>query len=583
MAQRLAFASRRVPAAALLGAVLVLSGAPARAVDYWVDQAHAQASDSNPGTETEPWLTIQHGADVAVGGDTVHVKPGTYVERVLLQTAGATGARITFRAEPRRQVTMHGFNTGWPWVQKYGHYVTIEGFNITNSPQFTNWDDVQGVFIQDTNNLEVLDNYLYEIQSEAITGSGDAVRIAGNTIYQVQMGIVAGGTSWIVEDNDVSRLYDYGGGDCDYARFFGEGHVFRGNFFHGTDFGEIGAAHVDCFQTFDNNGEHVRDILFEGNRCHDFHQALMGEASFYHNSGGLTFRNNVFAHGGAWGLCVKDIADVVAVNNSFVDIAYHGMGLSGQYATGGVARNNIFSGIETGYWAADGAEITGDYNLLDISQPPATPAAHDIVGQDPKFVDAANSDYHLQLDSPAVDTGEAQTGFDTDYDGSARPYGAGWDMGAFEYTPPCVAGTDCVTPPPCRTATGATCAAQQCVYPPEAVGTGCEDGDPCTTGDACDGAGACVPGPDRCGDGGVPDGGFQDDGGSGDGGGPPDDAGGAGDGAPPDGGHGSLSSGCGCTTSGHPAPAAVGLLLAVLVARGRRRLRASGRRGPRRG
>jgi MYXO-CTERM domain-containing protein len=560
-------------ASPLLGVALVLFAAPARATDYWVDQAHAQASDSNAGTQDLPWLTIQHGADVAVGGDTVHVKPGTYVERVLLQTAGADGARIVFRAEPRRQVTMHGFNTGWPWVEKYGHYVTIEGFNITNSPQFTNWDDQQGIFIQDTtSHLEVLDNYLYEIQKEAITGSGDSNHIAGNTIYQVQYGIVIGGTNCLVEDNEVNRLYDYGNGDCDYSRFFGDGHVFRGNYYHGTNFDEIGAAHVDCFQTFDNNGEHVSDILFEGNRCEDFHQALMGEASFYHNSGGLTFRNNVFAHGGAWGLCVVDIADVVAINNTFVDIAYHGFGISGQYGTGAVARNNIFSGIETGYWASDGAVITGDYNLLDISQSPDTPADHDLVGQDPKFVDPATGDYHLQPDSPAVDTGESQTGFATDHDDNARPYGAGWDIGAYEYTPPCTAGGDCVTPPPCRTATGATCESQQCVYPPAAAGTICEDGDPCTNGDACDGAGACVPGPDRCGDAGVPDGGF-----------PPDDAGAADDaggvddgGASPDGGHGDLSSGCSCRAVGPAAPAAafaVGLLvlLALTGRRGRRR------------
>ena len=304
----------------------------------------------------------------------MHVKPGTYPERVQLQTAGEPGARIVFCAEPRRQATMHGFNTGWPWGEVYGHYVTIEGFNITNSDLFTDWDDVQGVFIQDTDHLEVLDNYFYEIKSYAVGGSGDSVRIAGNQIYQVQMGIVASGSNWVVEDNEITRLYDYGAGDCDYSRFFGENHVFRRNFFHGTDFAEIGSAHVDCFQTFDNNEEYVQNILFDGNRCYDFHQALMGEATFYHYSSGLIFRNNVFAHGGAWGLCVKDIAGVVAVNNTFVDIAYHGIGLSGQYAKGGVIRNNIFSGIETGYWASDGAGLTGDYNLVNVSQPPDTPA-----------------------------------------------------------------------------------------------------------------------------------------------------------------------------------------------------------------
>jgi len=66
----------------------------------------------------------------------------------------------------------------------------------------------------------------------------------------------------------------------------------------------IGSDHVDCFQTFDNNGESLRDVLVEGNTCMDFHQGFMGEASFHQASSNITFRNNVFAHGGAWGLSV---------------------------------------------------------------------------------------------------------------------------------------------------------------------------------------------------------------------------------------------------------------------------------------
>ena len=51
--------------------------------EYFVAQNHPGASDSNPGNEDAPWLTIQHAADVAQPGDRILVKAGHYDERVV--------------------------------------------------------------------------------------------------------------------------------------------------------------------------------------------------------------------------------------------------------------------------------------------------------------------------------------------------------------------------------------------------------------------------------------------------------------------------------------------------------------------
>ena len=55
----------------------------------------------------------------------------------------------------------------------------------------------------------------------------------------------------------------------------------------------------------------------------------------------------------------------------------------------------------------------------------------------PLFVNAgdptgAGADYHLQSTSPVKDNGVALTGVVNDYDGTARPIGAGYSLGAFE-------------------------------------------------------------------------------------------------------------------------------------------------------
>lgn len=400
---------------------------------YYVDWQHPNAGDGNPGTEDLPWQTIQHAADVVQAGDTVVVKAGFYEERVEPQNSGAPGQKITFAAQPRRSVTMWGFYTA------DADHLRIEGFNITTDESLTGWTERYGVFIN-SDHVEVVDNYFYDWAAAAIQGYWheaypEAAYVTQNTIYRCQMGIGITGYNWVVEGNEVERLFDHGGGDCDYSRFFGDDHVIRGNYFHGTQFDEIGSAHVDCFQTFDNNGEFGHNITFEGNFCADFHQGFMGEAHYYHDISHLTFKNNVFVHGGAWGLCVQDISYLTAVNNTFVDIEHHGVGLSGDYAHHAVIKNNIFYDTGTSYWFPENSDSVGDYNLIFESQDPPVGGAHDLLGIDPLFVDIGEDDFRLQRNSPAIDAGEPLPEVDVDYDGVSRPQGAGWDIGAFEYHP----------------------------------------------------------------------------------------------------------------------------------------------------
>src|ERR1700686_2592846 len=50
-------------------------------------------NDSNPGTPAAPWRTIQHAADTARAGSTVHVRGGVYEELVSINVIGA-GSQI---------------------------------------------------------------------------------------------------------------------------------------------------------------------------------------------------------------------------------------------------------------------------------------------------------------------------------------------------------------------------------------------------------------------------------------------------------------------------------------------------------
>ena len=47
------------------------------ATTYYVDQNHLAASDTNSGTVSLPWLTIQKAANTLISGDTVYIKTGS--------------------------------------------------------------------------------------------------------------------------------------------------------------------------------------------------------------------------------------------------------------------------------------------------------------------------------------------------------------------------------------------------------------------------------------------------------------------------------------------------------------------------
>src|SRR5205814_3026370 len=54
-------------------------------------------SDSNSGSQSSPWRTIQKAMNSATAGSTVNIKGGTYHERLSLNVSGTAGNYITFQ------------------------------------------------------------------------------------------------------------------------------------------------------------------------------------------------------------------------------------------------------------------------------------------------------------------------------------------------------------------------------------------------------------------------------------------------------------------------------------------------------
>lgn len=70
------------------------------AAEYWVDQRHPAAADSNAGVAGQPWLTLGRACATARAGDVVHIRPGIYREALIPQHSGEEGRPIVFVGEP---------------------------------------------------------------------------------------------------------------------------------------------------------------------------------------------------------------------------------------------------------------------------------------------------------------------------------------------------------------------------------------------------------------------------------------------------------------------------------------------------
>ncbi len=126
-------------------------------------------SDSNAGTLSSPWRTIQHAADSVQAGDTVYVLAGTYNESVTIAVSGSsTAGPVSFISSPfgaaivdGTGLTPSGSNTQGLFNIEDESYVTIQGFTIQN---YT------------TSNANATPAGIW------VTGSGSYINILNNTL-----------------------------------------------------------------------------------------------------------------------------------------------------------------------------------------------------------------------------------------------------------------------------------------------------------------------------------------------------------------------------------------------------------------
>ena len=421
-------------------AVLVLPAAALATMRYVSVVGNDTTGD---GTLVLPFATVQKGLNVAHAGDIVSVGPGTFRGDSQMTTAG-----VSLRGAGAGLTTLRGTGTKSAIsVAGLGGDSAISGFTITGG----GGPGGGGIAITSASTLAVRDNLIIGNVTSAFAGGiaiySSSPTIAGNTIAANVGGNFGGGIfcyngTPLITGNSISgnTANDGGGVYCTGASPAITGNSVIGNTATGTGGGfyvtSVSSPSVTKNVIAGNRAVSGGGIYSEGSSATIAMDSIVGNSAsagggIYGSSGSLAVWNDVIAgntaSGSGGGITVGTAAmsmtnDTVVGNNA----ASSGGPIDIQAAfptfTNCIVWGNSddLPGVYATYSNLSGG---GGGGLGNISV-------------DPDFVAAEAGNYHLSAGSKCIDSATSTVAPQTDRDGIARPWGGGYDMGAYEYFDP---------------------------------------------------------------------------------------------------------------------------------------------------
>jgi hypothetical protein len=366
-------------------------------------------SDSNAGTQSQPFRTVAHGITAANPGDTILLADGDYPGDtpwgggsttgylLMINKSGVPGAPITIQAEHQGMATLDCGNT----------------FNGSQTG---------------------CDGYIY-------FWGGAAYWVVDGVVFANEY--VAG-----IDMNDATPAHDITVEHCTFTQI--------GQHYSTDDFGYEGV--------YAGPGQY--NLTFTGNTFNNIGRTgglyISHDHGLYLHASNSTITNNIF-HGPITGWGVQTAAGFsgLIANNTF---AFNMNNNGGQIMLWDVAggaitiQNNIFYNPNDGFainnCGLQSPSVVVDHNLVtngtiggaDTCGGGMTITPTNTSYADPMFVNGSTAPYNFyyQSGSPAINTGITVSQVPVDMAGTLRPQENIYDLGAYEYifgnTPPAISG-----------------------------------------------------------------------------------------------------------------------------------------------
>jgi hypothetical protein len=458
--------------------------APAGAVYY----VSTRGDDANPGNEARPWRTPGFGSKQLKAGDTLVIGEGTYVmgeyytDMITPEVCGRPDGWITIKGAEGKRPVLQGKGSLLAAVDIGGkRFIRIENLEMTSlidAPYSGglrqgieaggSHDPIKG----DISHVVIRDVEIHHVEEGGINFAGNSTDVTVEKAHIHHAGgggigspSAGGGKGWqrvLITDCTFEHIGLYSMGkerksEADRPDGFGieaskgpveiRRTVSRFNFGDGLD-SKARNTHIHHCVVADNYGDGVK-LWGGGSRL---------ENTLVYGTGHILRDTD-----SPWQLIVVDTRDRgtrIEITNvtAFDDPRRAGRHypLTAQYDYQDipidlVLRNNIFCGSSSVFLRRC-VKLTAEHNLffnrssegdsqLEIDEARVySPADISTLGTgnlygDPMFINPSwgiEGDFHLRDGSPAIDAGVAIDGITTDLEGTPRPRGKAFDMGAFE-------------------------------------------------------------------------------------------------------------------------------------------------------